>query len=136
MKIWISGEVDADVFEPFRLAINDIEAAINSVIARKEYGRGIKGWTYIAVVMTVQDPPFDNWFPEIKKYHKKNKRVEFRLAIDHQRFKKGRDTTKRKLLFASILRSIALLEELGIEDCATDRLRMDIFGLGKKKGWL
>jgi hypothetical protein len=37
MKLWMSGEVNKEVLEPFRLSMIYVEDEINSVIENKDY---------------------------------------------------------------------------------------------------
>jgi hypothetical protein len=50
MKLWISGEVDADIGDGFCQTMNEIEVIVNQLIEAKYYGEGLKSWDVIMII--------------------------------------------------------------------------------------
>ncbi len=123
MKFWMSGEVQSDVGDVHRESRKIIETAVNKGISEKSYGSGLKLWAYLAVIL---DSKTDPYYPEVKKYSKRKKEVEFRLKIDHQKFLKGGPETHLRLLSESVLRSLELMREMRIKDLDLDKLTADV----------
>ena len=123
IKFWISGEIQSDVGDCYREAQNTIEAVLNQYVEGKDYGEGLKLWTYIAIILK---PGFDEYYPEIKRYRKKKREVEFRLKINYKKFLKGNAETHLKLMAESVLRSFDLMRDMNIKDCDLERLISDV----------
>jgi hypothetical protein len=62
--------------------------------------------------------------------------VEFRLKVDHQAFKEADALTQRKLLAATVMRSIDLFGELKIADFDGGRFKRDVVQALKKNQWV
>lgn len=130
MKLWISSEIEADIFEPFRVSSLKVEDSINDVISNKAYGLRLNGWDCIAIIRN------DDNFEEIIKYSHKKKDMDFRLKINYQDFLNGNELDKEKFVFSMLLRSLKLLEEKGLFGSGMDDLKKDVLNVGLYHGWV
>lgn len=83
MKLWMSGEVEADAFDALRHARLAVQTAFNERFGTTDYGGGISEWAYIAMIGAGRITPS---YPEVKRYHRRDGSLEFRLRIDHATF--------------------------------------------------
>lgn len=111
MKIWMSGEIQSDVGDAYRIAINAIEAAINRLLVDALIDADISQWTYLAIIL-----PWDHAadYPEVQRKHLRAKSLEFRLNIDHERFLHGTLEEKQHLIIDSLERCITMMERFGV----------------------
>jgi hypothetical protein len=120
MKLWIGGEIEADVADTFRVTRNAVERAVNRVIESKDYSLQLKKWSCIAIVRA------DTLMPERLRYSPKRQEMDFRLALDHGRFLSGTDSERRAMLFAMLRRSLSLLETKLPTRGGLDNLKEDL----------
>jgi hypothetical protein len=132
MKIWISGETKDDVEEGFRPARNDVDQTLNAALADRNYGPAVEKWALIPIILPFED---ERW-GEIRKYHKRRKVVEFRLKINHTKFKAATPARQRALICACLLRSIDLFPLLKVNGFDYQTFRGDLEGVTSEKGWL
>lgn len=135
MKVWISGELQADIGEAFRVAANEIESTINTAIEDKDYGTGVVEW---ALIPTILNPQFERstGYNEIRRYWRKKRETEFRLKIDHASFKAADDLGRRRLILEMILQSIDDARRMKIPTFNLDRFAADVHEIGERHGWL
>ncbi len=133
MKLFMSGEIQADVTDEYSNASNEIEELLAPLLRPRDYGPGLKGWYDIVMITPWRD---DKNYPEVKKYSKRNKEVEFRLRINHRAFKRADALGKRKLICKSLLRSIKLMSKMNIPDFDHARFSSDVTAFFEKHGWL
>lgn len=131
MRVWTSSESMADVYEPLRLASREVERELNAAVGSESYGTGVIEWALIYIIMDQVDPNF----PEVRRYKKRKREVEFRLKVDHQAFKEADVLAQRKLLSETVLRSIKLSGELKIADFDVERFKRDVVQALKKNEW-
>jgi hypothetical protein len=122
-NFWMSGEIQNDVGDYYRIARNIIEPVLNQCVEGKSYGEGLKEWAYLAIILK---PGIDEYYPEIKRYRKKKREVEFRLKIDHAKFLEGDSKMHLKLLSQSVLRSLELMKEMNIKNFDLPQLIVDV----------
>ena len=127
----MSGEIEGDVYDEYRVARNEVEELINAAIGASSYG-SLKLWGLIPIILDDNDPNY----PEIKRYRKKIQEFEFRLKIDHATFKAADDLGKRKLIVAALLRSIDEMRRLVPKGIDYARLESDVREVAESKGWL
>ncbi|MEY4916766.1 MAG: hypothetical protein RL616_679 [Verrucomicrobiota bacterium] len=120
MKLWIGGELDADVADSFRIASNRVEDAINHVILQKSYDLPVTGWDCIAIIRA------DAEFPERIRYSKKTREMDFRLCIDHAKFKAANSNEQELMLFVMLRRSLELLVQRLPSTLQLDELHTDL----------
>ncbi|MFH1932546.1 MAG: Imm44 family immunity protein [Pseudomonadota bacterium] len=123
IRFWMSGKIQSDVGDYYREASNIIEAVLNQYVEGENYGEGLKEWGFIAIILK---SGFDEYYPEIKRYRKKKREVEFRLKINYKKFLKGNAETHLKLMAESVLRSFDLMREMNIKDFDLERLTSDV----------
>jgi hypothetical protein len=128
----MSGELQEDVGEAYRVARNEIEAKLNARIATCDYGSGVTEWAFIAIILK---PTIGQDYPEIQKYSKRKKEVEFRLKIDHDTFSKSSARQQRGLVWRALLTSVQLMRHLKIQDCDHEKLFADVENVGKQEQW-
>lgn len=126
MKLWIGGEIQADIADSFRMARKTVEGLINNSLDQKKYALNLKAWDCIAVIKDDSD------FDEIVKYSPKKKEMDFRLKINYQEFKEGSNKIREKLIFNMLQRSLKLLKEKGFTDEEIDPLIIDVEQVGNK----
>lgn len=127
----MSAEIQRDVSPQYTAALNEIEPAINAAIGGTDYGPFTR-WSFIAIVREEDDPDYD----EVKKYRKKDRVFEFRLKIEYATFKAADDLGKRKLIVASLLRSIDEMRNLVPKGIDYVRLESDVRNVALSNGWL
>ena len=98
---------------------------MNDCIGRKNYGSGLKLWSYLAIIL---DSKTDPYYPEFKRYSRRKKEAEFRLKINHKQFLNGSPDTYLRLMSESVLRSLNLMAEMKIKDIDLNRLMEDVTG--------
>jgi len=123
IKFWMSGEIQSEVGDCYRQAQNTIEAVLNQCVGVRNYGEGLKEWAYIAIILK---PDIDKYYPEVKRYRKKKREVEFRLKINYKKFLKGNAETHLRLVAESVLRSFSLMREMNIKKFDLERLTKDV----------
>lgn len=126
MKLWIGGEIEADVVDSFCLARMDVEERVNDMIVNKDYGLSLKGWDCIAIVRN------DAAFEEIAKYSPKKRDMDFRLIIDYGEFKAADERKQRAMICSMLLRSLSLLQSKAV---GVDDLRSDVMKVVEDQGW-
>jgi hypothetical protein len=133
MKFWMSGEVQDDVSYDFCRLLNRVEASLNSFLENRSYGSGLLEWNFIPIILPEDGP---SGLKEVKRYKKRDKTCEFRLRVDHARFKES-DSRQQTILFCeALLRSLALLESMNIKDFDVSALRVDFVDFAKQHEWL
>lgn len=128
----MSGEDQADVAEKARLASNDVEAAVNTVLESSIYGNGIGKWAVLSIILGDEFPGYD----EINKYRKKERSFESRLKIPHAEFKTADALGQRKLIMGILFRSIAEMKRRAISGIDYAKLESDLRELAAAKGWI
>lgn len=122
MKLWMSGEIQSDVGDAYRVARNLVEAEVHNCIKDNDYGEGLKMWSCIPIIRAEDSPLYG----EIAKYRKRLKEVEFRLKIDHAAFLSGSTADHVRLISESLLRSLKMMPEIGVTKVDLDRLTKDV----------
>ena len=133
MKLWMSGEIHIDVGDDYRQARAKIEKSINEALNPQNYGEGVQKWNFIAIILP------QGWgenYPEVKKYNRKGRSIEFRLKIDFDEFRVSSSIVQEKLICQSLLRSLKLVREMNIENINLDNWEGDFMKAAFKEGWL
>lgn len=105
MKLWMSGEVDADVADAYQSARRKIVASVNDRLQRVDFAAGCKELAVIAIICHDCDPEYK----EIVKYHRGRGVAEFRLKIDYQSFLDSNEDDRTKLVLDMLLRALDLM---------------------------
>lgn len=133
MKLWMSAEAWIDVSDTYRKARNQIEEAVNRALSDRDYGKGVRKWAFLAIMLP---PDIQQDYPEVYKYHKSDKSVEFRLRVDLEAFKAGDESTHKRLICEALLHSLNMLDEKSLPYFDHKQLRSDFQSLAKQHGWL
>ena len=120
MRIWIGGELYHDI-DDFDLS-KEIVRLINDRLKKTSYGSGLKSWDIIPIVLPKRRHVD---YPEVAKYDKKSRQCEFRLWIDHAKFKKGTLAEQYRLYCDMLRRSLDYLESWDIAKLDVPQLRVD-----------
>lgn len=108
MKIWMSAEIQSTVSAAYTKAYKSIEPVFNEFFREKFYGNGLVKIVYIAIIREVDV----EGYKEVKRYHKKDCDVEFRLKISHVEFLHANEKVQLKMVTDSVMRAIKLIPEL------------------------
>lgn len=131
MEFWLSGEVQSDVADAFRPALVDVENALNEAFTDLDVGP-LKTWGFIAIIREAESP----LYPEVRKYHKRDSSLEFRLVIEHDVFKRSDDVLARHLLMAALLRSVNYARKLAPAAVDLDRINQVMLDVAHANGWI
>ena len=118
MRLWTSGEIQADVFDAYRLAINVIEAEINRILRGMSLSEKVEEWAFLAIIRHEDSPDFD----EIVRKSARKKTLEFRLKISHRDFASASRRGQIRLILAALERSVGLMDNLGVSRDTQDAL--------------
>ena len=130
MKLWIGGEIQADIADAFRISRRTVESAINDVIADKSYDLAINSWDVIAIVRD------DDSFDEVTRYSKRRLDMDYRLRIDYLRFRNGDDRERAALICEMLLRSLRLLRSTSLNASGLAELERDVSDVAVDKKWI
>lgn len=111
MKLWMSGEAEADVAEDLRVADLKIESEINRFLLGLEIPEPIDRWAFISIILS---DTFISNYPEIFRRSLKRKTLEFRLQIPHAQFKAADKNDKIVLILDALERSVNLMAQLKV----------------------
>ena len=134
MKFWFSSETMADIADPLRIARNEIEGELNRTLSKVNYGSDLREWAFLPVILSPST--LNAAFPEIRRYDPALREVEFRLSIAHRAFRERTPEEQRRLIFARLLSSVDLAQDLAIPDFDLNRLKRDLTAVGQKHGWI
>lgn len=132
MKLWMSAEMQLDVSDPYRGARKEIETRINSVIAEKPYGKDVERWSFIAIIREQDSPDY----PELSRFTKHSRTAEFRLKLNHREFKQAGPIEQKRMIVASLIRSINMMPEIGANQIESKKLLEDVTKITSEAGWL
>ncbi|MCK9818255.1 hypothetical protein M1B35_30040 [Pseudomonas sp. MAFF 302046] len=86
-------------------------------------------WSFISIILSGK---FVSDYPEVFKFNKKSKVLEFRLKIDHESFKQADESLQISMMLDSIERSIGLMSKFKMVE--SDRnLLLDAVNETRKK---
>lgn len=122
MKIWIGGEVDSDIFEPFRIIRNEIEIQVNNIIEKKYYGDGLNSWDLILIIK--KEHGVSSY-----KYNKRTKETDIRLPINYQLFAKAVEKEKKEIVLNCLIECLGILRinqsiKIDFDDLVNDLKRL------------
>ena len=121
--------MSADVADAWRIARNSVEASVNELFPKKEYELPVTQWNCIGIVRD------DSSFAERTTFSKKKRSMDFRLSIDHDRFKTASPAIRERIVFEMLLRSLEILRTKAGEAPGFEPLAKDIKQLAIMKGW-
>ncbi len=130
--LWISGEIQSDVGDDFRLAANEVEGAVNITLNGSDFGNDFGRLCLIPIVLDEDDPDYN----EIRRHHKKRQDFEFRLKIPHAVFKAASPLGQRRLVMQNILRAVDEMRKMRVKDVDCDKLEHAIREVAAAHDWL
>jgi len=125
MGIFISGETDADIGDTYGKLIIEIGSKLKILFEKNNYGDKILRISIIPTIFSPKTYEVLN-YKERKRYSPKTRVAEFRLKIDHQKFKDADEEGKRKLILQNIIDSIRILKTKVKKGFEGDKLEEDI----------
>lgn len=125
IKFFLFGEIDADIGDEYMKLRYEIESKIKNLIKDNNYGDGISELIIIPTVFSSATYGVLN-YKERKRYSPKTRIAEFRLRIDHQKFKDADEDGKSKLILQNIIDSIRILKTKVKKGFEGDKLEEDI----------
>jgi hypothetical protein len=131
MKLFISGEIQAEVGNVYRVASLQIEKAFNAHFVELAFGSGLVSLTYLSIIRRIESTTYG----EVKKYRKKERSAEFRLKIPLDVCLLADTSEMTRLIAKSLHRAIDLLKEMQIPDFDCDAFELEYRALTRAEGW-
>jgi hypothetical protein len=133
MQLWMSGELQSDIGEAYRSARKEIESKINEYISSRSYGEGVQKWAFIAIIAP---PRTTQYYPEVRKYWKRDRTAEFRILIDYEAFKRADPPGHRTLIAQALIASLQIATRMNIPNFDPVSLMQDVLNVARVHGWL
>ncbi|WP_347904707.1 Imm44 family immunity protein [Pseudomonas purpurea] len=111
MEFFMSAERESDIGEGERLARTKIEPVLAGLLEEAHIEADLNGWNFISVILSEK---FISGFAEIAKFNKKDKELEFRLHIDHEKFKQADQKAQTSMMIDAIERSIGMMDKFKV----------------------
>ncbi len=131
MQLWISGDVDGEVYDAHRIARMTIEPAVNERLG--DYGLGVRSWRFSPIIVPAVP---GRVHAEVKRYNRKELALECRLAIPFDRFRDASAGGRCVVLSEALLRSLEFSWTMRIPDFDWSRAVTDFRAIAGSKGWL
>lgn len=129
MKFSMSGEIDADIGRGEHVARNKILPVLAELVEGASLEFELDRWSFISIFLSGK---FISDYPEVFKFNKKSKVLEFRLQIDHESFKQADEPLQISMMLDSIERSIGLMSKFKMVE-SDRRLLLDAVNETRKK---
>ncbi|WP_186101880.1 Imm44 family immunity protein [Burkholderia gladioli] len=111
MKLWMSGENEADIGDDARVVRNAIEPVVNQFMEGQVFSEGFEKWAFMTIILSEK---FISGFPEVAKVSSKGKVLEFRLRISHDDFKMASSVDKISMTIDALERSVGMMSKLKV----------------------
>ncbi|WP_186183118.1 Imm44 family immunity protein [Burkholderia gladioli] len=111
MKLWMSGENEADIGDDARVVRNAIEPVVNQFMEGQVFSEGFEKWAFMTIILSEK---FISGFPEVAKVSSKGKVLEFRLRISHDDFKRASSVDKISMTIDALERSVGMMSKLKV----------------------
>jgi Immunity protein 44 len=125
MKLWISGQVEAEIGDAFRHTMNEIEKLVNDKIEQSDYGNGLTDWDIIFIIL-------EKDAQESFKYDKKTTTSDIRINLNYQNFKRLDSLGRKKIFMDGLIRSLDELRDIGVKQVNWESLKADLLDLRLK----
>ena len=112
MIFWMSEEIQSDVADKYARARRLVEKEINRLLADASISEPVDKWAFIAIVRHEDHPAYG----EIVRKSSRGKCLEFRLKIIHSQIMAADPEQVVALIFASLSRSVSLMNKLGVSN--------------------
>jgi hypothetical protein len=120
MKLWMSGEIQADIADSYRGIRNSIEIEVNRLLNNANIDIKIQEWAVIPIILSEN---ITEQYPEVVKKSVKGTSFECRLKIPHANFLSANVRHRIKLIFQVLLRSVDLMKDFGVSIDIQNSLR-------------
>jgi hypothetical protein len=124
MKLWMSGEIQADVADAYREARKIVEVEVNRVLGEISVEEA-KEWAFIAIILDEESSTYGEIVK--KKKSSRGTELEFRLKIPHAKFLAASPGERISLIYKALSRSVSLMEQLGVSSDTQNALRAVLF---------
>lgn len=126
MRLWLSGEIDRDVADYYRMSLISIEKKVNQRLENISLDAPYMKWAFLAIIRDEESPQYE----EISRRNVKRKVLEFRLKIDHGKFLNCRDPSERELMVIKALkRSVDLMAKFNVTESDRNSLQKVLEGV-------
>ena len=125
MKLWMSGEIDSDVYDAYRLVRIPLEKQVNDLLSSGNYDGNVDVWAVIPMITKISDPDYK----EISRLSRDRRTAEFRLRIDHDAFLAAVPDEQRRLVLEMLVACVLRMPALRIIGLDGPRLVHDLRGL-------
>ncbi len=132
MKLWNTCEGTGSLPKKAIVIFNAFEQKFNDYITEKNYGSGLKQWS---VIFIIAGGPLDPGFTERTMVKRSTQKMDFRLRVDFEAFKKGNTQKRTFLMYDTLLRSLDILAAKKVKDFDLDSLRKDFEACAGLNGW-
>ena len=129
MELWMSAEIEAEVFDQNQAVRKEVEEAINARIGLRSYDLALDGWDIIVILRD------DEHFDEITRYSARQRDMDFRLRLDYARFRDASHLDRCRMYVGLLTRSVELLRDKGLDLAGLARLEADVEVVARAKGW-
>jgi len=119
MKLWMSGEIQADVADANRETRRIVQTEINRLLEGVVIADNIDQWAFIAIIRAAAHPDFD----EVVQRTNRGKVLEFRLKIPHGAFLSATPNHRISLVLEALSRSVTLMSQLKVSADTQDALQ-------------
>jgi hypothetical protein len=119
MKLWMSGEIQADVADAYRVARKSIEEAVNQRLQAVKLSTPFQKWAFIAIIRAEDHPDYG----EVKQKDTKRGVIEFRLKVEHQAFLNADAGHQKQLIIEALKRSVSMMAQMGVAEHDCGQLR-------------
>ena len=120
MEFFMSGEIDAKVGDTEHIARNKINSVLSGLVENAKLNFDINRWSFISIILS---DLFISGYPEVAKFHKKIKVLEFRLQIPFEEFIGATPKVQISMILDAIERSIGLMEKFKIPESDRQTLK-------------
>jgi hypothetical protein len=125
IDLFVSPEVSKEITFDDANLITLIGKQVKNLLLENDYGDAVKE---VAIIPTIFSEGTYKVlaYKERKIYSPKKKEAEFRLKIDFEKFVRGNDAEKKKMILDNFIESITILSEKVRKDFDGKRLIRDI----------
>jgi hypothetical protein len=107
VKFFISGEIDAQVYDLYPPVRQLVEQRLNEALANKDYGPALRR---IGIIPIIMRPEWEVGYKERKLFQRKQHGADYRMYIDFEQFRLGSREVRVQLLLENIIVAIEDLQ--------------------------
>jgi len=103
MRFFLSGELDAEIADAYRVTRFEIESKLNAALGASSYGDALEE---IGIIPMILSPQFAAGRKERRLVQRGSRAADYRLFIDFEAFRRGSSADRRRLLVQNIIASV------------------------------